>query len=116
MQNLFSAVRVDGTFDESPHANRAASEPAVSPLTEAAKHQAEKVFTNVQGTLAGFSHAHIRPGHRRSRFPPSLPAADKQAGGHALDYRFAQARFRFAQARSPGRVAHLGRIPQDELR
>src|ERR1700739_3250950 len=50
--NLFSALRVDGIFNEVLTGQRQVR-PFPS-LTEAAKHQAEKVFTDVQGTLAGF--------------------------------------------------------------
>ncbi|MGO9260570.1 MAG: acetolactate decarboxylase [Bryobacteraceae bacterium] len=57
------------------------------PLTEAAKHQAEKVFTNVQGTLAGFRTPTYAQGVGVAGFHLHFLRQDKQAGGHALDYR-----------------------------
>jgi alpha-acetolactate decarboxylase len=52
--NLFNAVRVDGIFDEVHTRTVQRQARPFPPLTEAAKHQAEKIFTNVEGTLAGF--------------------------------------------------------------
>lgn len=73
--NLFSAVRVDGIFDEvRTRAVQRQAKP-FPPLTEAAKHQAEKVFSNVQGTLAGFRSAPYAQGIRRGGVSPTLPAS-----------------------------------------
>jgi len=52
--NLFSAVRMDGIFDDVRTRTVARQARPFPALTEVAKHQAEKVFTNVEGTLAGF--------------------------------------------------------------
>jgi acetolactate decarboxylase len=52
--NLFTAVRVDGIFDEVRTRTVQRQVKPFPPLTEAAKHQADNVFTNVEGTLAGF--------------------------------------------------------------
>ena len=68
--NLFSAVRVDGIFDEVRTRTVPRQAKPFPPLTEAAKHQAEKVFTNVEGTLAGF------------RFTPWLPAKGRRRTLH----------------------------------
>ena len=57
------------------------------PLTEAAKHQAEKIFTNVQGTLAGFRTPEYAQGIGVAGFHLHFLRKDKKAGGHALDYR-----------------------------
>src|ERR1700723_2362863 len=57
------------------------------PLTEAAKQQAEKVFTNVQGTLAGFRTPVYAQGIGAAGFHLHFLRQDRQAGGHALDYR-----------------------------
>jgi acetolactate decarboxylase len=57
------------------------------PLTEAAKHQAEKEFTDVQGTLAGFRTPVFAQGIGVAGFHLHFLRQDKQAGGHALDYR-----------------------------
>ena len=57
------------------------------PLTEATKHQEEKVFTNVRGTLAGFRTPTYANGFGVAGFHLHFLRQDRQAGGHALDYR-----------------------------
>src|SRR5579864_7236366 len=85
--NLFNAVRVDGVFDEVRTRTVQRQARPFPPLTEAAKHQAEKVFTNVQGTLAGFRTPTFAQGIGVAGFHLHFLRLDKQAGGHALDYR-----------------------------
>jgi acetolactate decarboxylase len=85
--NLFSAVRVDGTFDEVHTRTVQRQAGPFPPLTEATKHQAEKVFTNVEGTLAGFRSPPYAQGIGVAGFHLHFLRQDKQAGGHALDYR-----------------------------
>ena len=85
--NLFSAVRVDGVFDEVRTRTMQRQARPFAPLTEAAKHQAGKVFTNVQGTLAGFRTPAYAQGIGVAGFHLHFLRQDKQAGGHALDYR-----------------------------
>jgi acetolactate decarboxylase len=85
--NLFSAVRVDGLFDEVRTRTVQRQARPFPPLTEAAKHQAENVFTGVQGTLAGFRTPTYAQGIGVAGFHLHFLRQDKQAGGHALDYR-----------------------------
>jgi acetolactate decarboxylase len=85
--NLFNAVRVDGIFDEVHTRTVQRQSRPFPPLTEAAKHQAEKVFTNVGGTLAGFRSPAYAQGIGVAGFHLHFLRQDKQAGGHALDYR-----------------------------
>jgi len=86
--NLFNAVRVDGIFDE---VRTRTVERQVRPfpaLAEAAKHKKENVFTNVEGTLAGFRSPTYAQGIGVAGFHLHFLRQDKQAGGHSLDYRF----------------------------
>jgi acetolactate decarboxylase len=85
--NLFSAVKVDGVFDEVRTRTVQRQARPFPPLTEAAKHQAEKVFTNVEGTLAGFRSPTYAQGIGVAGFHLHFLRQDKQAGGHALDFR-----------------------------
>jgi acetolactate decarboxylase len=85
--SLFSAVRVDGMFDEVHTRTVQRQTKPFPPLTEAAKHQAEKVFTDVQGTLAGFRTPGYAQGIGVAGFHLHFLRQDKQAGGHSLDYR-----------------------------
>src|SRR5580693_4451476 len=64
------------------------------PLTEAAKQQAEKVFTNVQGTLAGFRTPVYAQGIGAAGFHLHFLRQDRQAGGHALDYQIRSGKVR----------------------
>jgi acetolactate decarboxylase len=85
--NLFNAVKVDGTFDEVRTRTVQRQVRPFPPLTEAAKHQKENVFTNVDGTLAGFRSPVYAQGIGVAGFHLHFLRKDKQAGGHALDYR-----------------------------
>lgn len=85
--NLFNAVRVDGVFDEVRTRTVQRQAKPFPPLTEATKHQAEKIFTNVEGTLAGFRSPPYAQGIGVAGFHLHFLRKDKQAGGHALDYR-----------------------------
>lgn len=85
--NLFSAVRVDGFFDEVRTRTVQRQTKPFPPLPEATKHQAEKVFTNVEGTLAGFRTPTYAQGIGVAGFHLHFLRKDKQAGGHSQDYR-----------------------------
>jgi acetolactate decarboxylase len=84
--NLFNAVRVDGAFDEVHTRTVQRQARPFPPLIEATKHQAEKVFTNVEGTLAGFRSPTYAQGIGVAGFHLHFLQLDKQAGGHGLDY------------------------------
>jgi acetolactate decarboxylase len=85
--NLFNAVRVDGIFDEVRTRTVQRQTRPFPPLIEAAKHQKENVFTDVEGTLAGFRSPTYAQGIGVAGFHLHFLRKDKQAGGHALDYR-----------------------------
>jgi acetolactate decarboxylase len=85
--NLFSGIRVDGIFGEVRTRTVARQTKPFPPLAEAAKHQAEKVFIDVQGTLAGFRSPTFAQGIGVAGFHLHFLRQDRQAGGHALDYR-----------------------------
>jgi acetolactate decarboxylase len=84
--NLFTAVRVDGIFDRVRTRTMQRQIRPFPPLTEAAKHQAESVFTNVEGTLAGFRSPAYAQGIGVAGFHLHFLRQDRQSGGHALDY------------------------------
>lgn len=85
--NLFNAIRVDGIFEEVHTRTVQRQVRPFPPLTDAAKHQEEKVFANVEGTLAGFRSPTYAQGIGVAGFHLHFLRKDKQAGGHALDYR-----------------------------
>jgi acetolactate decarboxylase len=84
--NLFTAIRIDGVFDEI-HYRVACKAAAGEDLVTATSHQAEFTFNNCSGTLMGFwSPAYARtfniPGYHMH-----FLSADRQHGGHVLDIR-----------------------------
>jgi acetolactate decarboxylase len=97
--NLFNAVRVDGIFDEVHTRTVQRQTRRFPPLTEAAKHQAENVFTNVEGTLAGFRSPTYAQGIGVAGFHLHFLQQDKRAGGHALDYRLRSGKARICTVR-----------------
>lgn len=85
--NLFTALRVDGIFDEVRMRTVQLQHRPFPPLTEATAHQSENVFRNVEGTLAGFRTPSFAQGIGVAGFHLHFLRKDKQGGGHALDYR-----------------------------
>jgi acetolactate decarboxylase len=85
--NLFIALRVDGVFEEVRTRTVQLQRRPFLPLTEATAHQAEKIFSNVEGTLAGFRSPSYAQGIGVAGFHLHFLKKDKQGGGHALDYR-----------------------------
>jgi acetolactate decarboxylase len=85
--NLFSALRIDGRFDEVRTRTVQLQRKPFLPLIEATEHQAEKVFHDVEGTLAGFRTPSYAQGIGVAGFHLHFLQNDKQGGGHALDYR-----------------------------
>jgi acetolactate decarboxylase len=94
--NLFAAIKIDGIFDEVKTRTVQQQKKPYPPLTDAAKHQAEKTFTDVQGTLAGFRSPPYAQGIGVAGLHLHFLREDKQAGGHALDYRIRSGRIQLS--------------------
>lgn len=82
-ENLFTAIRIDGIFDEIHYRVACKSAPGTD-LVTATSHQAEFTLKNVQGTLLGF----WAPTYARTFNIPGyhlhLLSGDHQHGGHVL--------------------------------
>jgi acetolactate decarboxylase len=82
--NLFYALRLDGTF-ETIHARAVHTVPQNTRLLDAAKTQSEFHFENIEGTLLGF----WSPGYSSSFSIPGYHlhfiSKDRTKGGHVLD-------------------------------
>ncbi len=82
-ENLFSAIRIDGVFEEIHYRVACKSAPGTD-LVSAMHHQAEFKFNNLAGTLLGF----WSPGYAKTLNIPGyhlhLLSADHQHGGHVL--------------------------------
>jgi acetolactate decarboxylase len=94
--NLFTAVRIDGLFEEVRTRTVELQKRPFPPLTEATAHQDVKSFINVRGTLAGFRTPAFAQGIGVAGFHLHFLREDKQAGGHALEYVVRQGKLRLA--------------------
>ena len=82
-ENLFTAIRIDGVFDEIHYRVACKSAPGTD-LVTATSHQAEFTLKNITGTLLGF----WSPTYARTFNIPGyhlhLLSGDHQHGGHVL--------------------------------
>lgn len=82
-ENLFTAIRIDGVFDEIHYRVACKSAPGTD-LVTATSHQAEFTLKNINGTLLGF----WSPTYARTFNIPGyhlhLLSTDHQHGGHVL--------------------------------
>ena len=82
--NIFAAIRVDGTFARVHYRVACKSKPGTD-LVSATEHQAEYAFENIEGTLVGFytpeyAHTINVPGYHLH-----FISCDRAHGGHILD-------------------------------
>ena len=94
--NLFTAIKIDGIFDEVDTRTVQQQKKPYPPLTDAAKHQAVKTFRDVQGTLAGFRSPPYAQGIGVAGLHLHFLREDKQAGGHVLNHRIRSGRIQLA--------------------
>lgn len=84
--NLFTAIRIDGFFEEMQTRTVERQSKPYPPFTEAVAHEAVNTSARVQGTLAGFRSPAYAQGVGVAGFHLHFLRMDKQAGGHALNY------------------------------
>jgi acetolactate decarboxylase len=94
--NLFTAIRIDGLFDQVHTRTVQRQKKPFAPLAEAAAHETTNSFANVQGTFAGFRSPPYLQGIGVAGFHLHFLRQDKQAGGHALDYRIQSGKVQIA--------------------
>jgi acetolactate decarboxylase len=94
--NLFTAIKIDGMFDEVDTRTVEQQKKPYPPLTDEAKHQAVKIIRDVHGTLAGFRSPPYAQGIGVAGLHLHFLREDKQAGGHALNHRIRSGRIQFA--------------------
>ncbi|HOO78235.1 MAG TPA: acetolactate decarboxylase [bacterium] len=82
--NLFYALRIDGDFSR-VRVRAVSRQASPRPLVEAAGEQAEFVFENVSGTLAGFFAPDFMPALSPPGFHLHFLDADRKRGGHLLE-------------------------------
>ncbi|OJJ98916.1 hypothetical protein ASPACDRAFT_79685 [Aspergillus aculeatus ATCC 16872] len=85
-QNNFIAVRVDATFKKIVYRIGGPQIRPREPLLELSKRQVVKTYENVAGTLFGFYSPPYTNGICVAGFHLHFLSADRQAGGHVLEF------------------------------
>ncbi len=83
--NLFYAIRIDGTFDYVKTRSVPAQEKPYPPLEEAIKGQEIFEFHDVEGTVVGFRCPDYVEGVNVPGYHLHFITLDRKAGGHLLD-------------------------------
>lgn len=84
--NVIHALKVRGRFIQIRTRTVAQQQQPYPSLTEATKQQAESVFTDISGTLAGFLTPDYEQGISVAGYHLHFLAADESRGGHGLDF------------------------------
>lgn len=84
--NLFAAIRINGTFARVHYRVACKSEPGVD-LVSATQHQAEYAFEGVEGTLVGFFTPDFANTINIPGYHLHFISRDRAHGGHVLDLR-----------------------------
>jgi acetolactate decarboxylase len=86
--NLIYAIRITGHFGEVRTRTVRKQEPPYPSLGEATERQAETVFTDVDGTLAGYRTPYYEQGISVAGYHLHFLDDTHHHGGHCLDFRF----------------------------
>jgi acetolactate decarboxylase len=92
-ENAFYAIRIDGTFSYMETRSVPAQVKPYPPLVEVTKNQPVFQFTEVKGTIIGFRCPPYAAGVNVTGYHLHFLTADKDAGGHVLDFTVKQATF-----------------------
>jgi acetolactate decarboxylase len=90
-QNLFLALRIDGTFPSMKVRSVPKQEKPYPPLADVVKHQVIFEYTNVTGTVLGFRCPAFVKGINVPSYHLHFIADDRATGGHVLDFTLSQA-------------------------
>ena len=93
-QNLFLAVRFDGTFPSMKVRSVPKQEKPYPPLAEAVQHQSVFEYTNVTGTVLGFRCPSFVKGVNVPGWHLHFISKDRKIGGHILDFTAAMGNLR----------------------
>jgi len=84
-ENIFYAIRIDGTFDYIKTRSVPAQEKPYPPLAEAVKEQTTLEFNNMSGTIVGFRYPDFAQGLGLPGYHMHFITFDRSSGGHLLD-------------------------------
>jgi alpha-acetolactate decarboxylase len=84
--NLIYAIRITGQFSEIHTRTVMAQKPPYPPLTQATEDQAERVVTDVPGTVVGFRTPDFEQGISVAGYHLHFLNQDRMGGGHILDF------------------------------
>ncbi len=84
-ENIFYAVKIDGTFDYIKTRSVPAQEKPYPPLAEAVKEQTTLEFNDMKGTIVGFRYPDFAKGLGLPGYHMHFITFDRSAGGHLLD-------------------------------
>jgi acetolactate decarboxylase len=90
-ENIFYAFRISGTFSYMKTRSVPAQQKPYPPLVEVTQHQPVFEFGSVEGTIVGFRCPSFVDGVNVPGYHLHFLTADKQAGGHILDFTITQA-------------------------
>ena len=90
-ENIFYAIKIDGTFSFMKTRSVPAQEKPYPPLAEVTPHQAVFEFENVEGTVIGFRCPDYVSGLNVSGYHLHFLTADRGEGGHVLELEIADA-------------------------
>lgn len=85
-QNIFTAIKIHGTFSKVHTRSVPAQVKPYKPLTEVTKHQPEFKMKNITGTIVGFRLPTFVKGINVPGYHLHFISDDLQHGGHLLDF------------------------------
>jgi acetolactate decarboxylase len=98
--NLFSAIRIDGLFNNIRTRTVALQTKPYPHLVNATESQAIQSFSEVDGTLAGFRSPAYAQGIDVAGFHLHFLRQDRLSGGHTLDFTIHKARIQLSTIRN----------------
>jgi acetolactate decarboxylase len=90
-ENIFYAFKISGSFSYMKTRSVPAQEKPYPPLVEVTQNQPEFEFGSVEGTIVGFRCPSFVDGVNVPGYHLHFLTADKDAGGHILDFNITQA-------------------------
>ena len=85
-KNMFSAVKISGTFKKMHVRMMPKQEPPYTRLIDSARRQPEETAENIKGTIIGFYTPELFHGIGSAGFHIHFANDDRNLGGHVLDF------------------------------